>query len=106
MNQKQIAEALYKYAQKSNHGSPDLSSMRAAERMTKFFFQTMEDAIKKGDSVHVSGFGSLSVVKREARKGVNPRTGEKIKIKARNVVKYKPGASMKQAAAKAKIAKK
>ena len=51
------------------------------------------DTIKKNvkKSVTLIGFGTFKVVKRKARTGVNPRTGEKIKIPAKNVVKFKAG---------------
>ncbi|MDG1356051.1 MAG: HU family DNA-binding protein, partial [Opitutales bacterium] len=40
---------------------------------------------------------TFSVVKRAARKGINPQTGEKIKIKASKNVKFKAGAKLKAA---------
>jgi len=45
--------------------------------------------VKKG--VTLVGFGTFKVSRRKARIGRNPQTGEKIKIKAKNVVKFKPG---------------
>ncbi len=56
-------------------------------------------ALKKGDKVTLVGFGTWEVRKRAARKGVNPRTGEAIKIKATKVVSFKPGAALKKAVA-------
>ena len=46
-------------------------------------------------AVQLVGFGSFSVSRRNARSGVNPATGEKIKIKASKAVKFKPGAGLK-----------
>ena len=43
------------------------------------------------------GFGTFSKVRRKARSGRNPQTGAKIKIKARNAVKFKPGKALKDA---------
>ena len=43
------------------------------------------------------GFGTFSKVRRKARKGRNPQTGEAIKIKAKNVVKFKPGKKLQDA---------
>jgi len=54
-------------------------------------------ALSKGDKVALTGFGTFSVSKRAARMGVNPRTGEKIKIKATTVPKFKAGKSLKEA---------
>ena len=54
-----------------------------------------------GDEGKISlvGFGTFSKVHRKARQGVNPATGEKIKIKARNAVKFQPGKNLKNAVA-------
>ncbi|RJP34762.1 MAG: HU family DNA-binding protein [Actinobacteria bacterium] len=57
------------------------------------------DALKKGDKVTLVGFGTWEVRKRAARKGVNPQTGEAIKIKATKAVSFKPGAALKEAVA-------
>jgi nucleoid DNA-binding protein len=54
-------------------------------------------ALKKGDSVTLSGFGTFKPVQRKARQGVNPRTGEKIKIKARKVARFTPGTRLQKA---------
>ena len=53
------------------------------------------DALAGGDKVAITGFGTFSVSERKARKGRNPQTGETIKIKATNVVKFKPGKKLK-----------
>ena len=47
--------------------------------------------LKKGDRLTLVGFGTFSISKRAARTGRNPRTGESIKIAAKNVVKFKAG---------------
>lgn len=54
-------------------------------------------ALVKGDKVVLTGFGVFSVSKRAARMGVNPRTGEKLKISARKVPKFKAGKGLKDA---------
>jgi DNA-binding protein HU-beta len=55
-------------------------------------------ALKKKDGkVTLVGFGTFSKVRRKARKGRNPQTGESIKIKASNVVKFKAGKKLKDA---------
>ncbi len=58
---------------------------------------TVTKTLKKGDEVGITGFGKFSVVKRAARQGVNPRTGERVKIKASKAPKFSAGASLKQA---------
>ena len=50
--------------------------------------------LKKDGKVALVGFGTMSVVKRPARQGRNPRTGKTIKIAAKKVVKFKPAANI------------
>jgi DNA-binding protein HU-beta len=52
---------------------------------------------KKDGKVTLVGFGTFSKSRRKARKGRNPQTGETIKIKAANVVKFKAGKQLKSA---------
>lgn len=54
----------------------------------------VQKGLKKGDKVSLIGFGTFSVQKRAARTGINPATGDKIKIKAKRVVKFKAGAQL------------
>lgn len=54
-------------------------------------------ALKKGSRVTLVGFGTFSVSQRKARNGRNPQTGGLIKIAARRVAKFTPGAELKKA---------
>ena len=56
----------------------------------------IEKSLKKGDEVRLVGFGTLSVVKRKATNGRNPRTGETLKIAASKQPKFKPGKALKE----------
>ena len=58
------------------------------------FISSTSKSLKKGDRVALVGFGSFSVSERAARKGRNPQTGKEIKIAAKKVVKFKPGAEL------------
>ena len=53
-------------------------------------------ALKKGERVALIGFGTFSVSQRKARNGRNPQTGATIKIAARRVAKFTPGAELKK----------
>ena len=65
-----------------------------AKRALDGFVNATTKALKKGDKLSLVGFGSFSVSKRAARTGRNPQTGKEIKIAAKNVVKFKPGADL------------
>lgn len=56
--------------------------------------EAVSEALKSGDRVALVGFGSFSVSERGARTGRNPQTGKEIKISAKKVVKFKPGADL------------
>lgn len=73
-------------------------SKAAAGKALDSFVDGVKKALKAKDGkVTLVGFGTFSKVRRKARKGINPLTGEKIKIKARNAVKFKPGKALKDA---------
>ena len=70
----------------------------AAGTVLDSFMANVTKALKKKDGkVTLVGFGTFSKVRQRARKGRNPQTGEPIKIKARNVVKFKAGKALKDA---------
>ena len=56
--------------------------------------ENYNDALKTGDRVALVGFGSFSVAERKKRTGRNPQTGATIKIRAKNVVKFKAGSDL------------
>ena len=73
-------------------------SKAAAGNALKSLVDGVTKALKKKDGkITLIGFGTFSKVRRKTRKGRNPRTGEAIKIKARNAVKFKAGKKLKDA---------
>ena len=58
-------------------------------------FAAITKALKGGDRVPIVGFGTFGVAKRAAREGRNPRTGDTVKIPARNAVTFKAGSALK-----------
>ena len=69
-------------------------SKAAAKKALESFLGNVGSTLKGGGRVSLVGFGSWSVSKRAAREGRNPRTGETIKIAAKNVVKFKAGTEL------------
>jgi len=69
----------------------------AAKKALEAFLNDIEGALQKGKRVSLVGFGSWSVSRRAAREGRDPRTGQVIKIKAKNVVKFKAGSDLSNA---------
>ena len=58
------------------------------------FIKATSQALKSGDKLALTGFGSFSVAERPARDGRNPKSGEVIKIAAKNVIKFKAGSEL------------
>ena len=70
----------------------------AAGKVLDSFMENVTKALKKKDGkVTLVGFGTFMKSRRKARKGRNPQTGDLIKIKAKNVVKFKPGKKLRDA---------
>jgi DNA-binding protein HU-beta len=68
-----------------------------ALRAVDAVLNTVEDALRRGSEVTVAGFGKFHVSDRGARKGVNPRTGERIEIPASRVPRFTAGSGLKSA---------
>jgi integration host factor subunit alpha len=70
---------------------------RESKDMVEAFFDIIHDALIQGKDVKMSGFGNFNIRRKEARPGRNPRTGETIPIKARNVVTFHASHKLKGA---------
>jgi DNA-binding protein HU-beta len=68
-----------------------------AGRAVDAVIDTVKQALKKGETITLVGFGTFSVRKRAARQGRNPQTGDTIKIKASKTPAFKAGKGLKDA---------
>ncbi len=68
---------------------------RESKELIEMFFAAVGDALEKGESVKLSGFGNFSLREKSPRPGRNPKTGEEIPISARRVVTFKSGLHLK-----------
>jgi len=88
MNKTEFVDAVAKEAK---------AQKTAAAQVVNAVIAVIEKALKKGDTVQLTGFGTFSVAKRAARNGRNPATGKEIKIAASKTPKFKAGAVLKKA---------
>ena len=70
---------------------------RAAKDAVNVVFDTVSAALKRGEKVVVTGFGTFVVRHRAARKGRNPQTGAEIRIPATKTPGFTAGKSLKRA---------
>ena len=68
-----------------------------AEKVLSSLMSNIEKALKGGDKVTLTGFGTFQCTQRASRTGRNPRTGKEIRIPSCNVPKFKPGNKLKEA---------
>jgi len=71
-------------------------SKAAAARSLEAFIEGVKKSLKRGESVTITGFGTFTVTKREARTGRVPKTQAPITIKAAKVPKFRPGKSLRE----------
>lgn len=86
MKKKDLVSELAKFTQ----------TKKQAEMTLEIFLGVIKKTLKKRDKVFISGFGTFSILKRKARKGRNPKTGEAIKVAAKFTPKFKPARAFKE----------
>jgi len=69
---------------------------RTAEGVLVNTLEIIKEELEQGKAVMISGFGKWSVLKKKARRGRNPHTGEAIAITGRRVVSFKESPKLKK----------
>jgi len=82
-----------------------IESKAATEKAVNAVLEAIKEGLKKDGSVQIIGFGSFEIKERKARTGVNPASGEKIKIAASKAIGFKAGKALKDEFNKPKAAK-
>ncbi len=70
-------------------------SRQEAETGVNLFFQTIKEAIMRGEEIELRGFGSFRFRQRGARSGRNPRTGDPVNVPPKKVLYFKPSKLLK-----------
>ncbi|MDH3209952.1 MAG: integration host factor subunit alpha [Burkholderiaceae bacterium] len=69
---------------------------RESKDMVEAFFEIIQKTLVEGEEVKMSGFGNFNIRRKAPRPGRNPRTGEAITIRARNVVTFHASLKLKR----------
>ena len=91
MTKEGLAQAIMKAAK--------MDTKKQAQMAMETVFEVITKTLARGEEVTVTGFGTFRAVKVAARDGVNPKTGEKIRIAAAIRPKFKAGKALKDAVA-------
>ncbi len=87
MNKSELIEAL---AQEIN------IPHREAAAITNTIINTMTEALAKGESIEIRGFGSFVIKRYDSYEGRNPKTGKKIKVKPKKLPFFKVGKDLRE----------
>jgi len=87
------SELVQQLASRANISRAD--AQRAVDALFSVDNGIISQALKSGDKVQITGFGSFETKRREARKGRNPRTGKEIDIAASTSAAFRPGKGLK-----------
>jgi len=71
-------------------------SLKDAEKLVNKIFDSIATALINGNRVELRGFGAWSTRKRKARSARNPKTGAKVKLKARKTVYFRGGKGLQE----------
>lgn len=72
------------------------SSEKDAEKVLNVFIANVETAMRSKEKVTLVGFGTFEIPKTPRRQGINPRTGENIKIPATKVPVFRAGEKLRE----------
>ncbi len=75
----------------------ETSTKKQATMAVEAVFEAITKALSRGEEVAVAGFGIFKTAKSAARTGINPKTGEKIQIKASVKPKFRAAKALKEA---------
>ncbi|MGL4935580.1 MAG: HU family DNA-binding protein [Cetobacterium sp.] len=78
----------------------NLSSKKEAEVLINGFFSTLEEILIKGEDLSILGFGKFETVIQSERVCRNPKTGDKMTVPAKKVVKFRVGKNLAEKIAK------
>ena len=70
---------------------------KQTEIVVDTIFETMKEAIAKGDKIEIRGFGNFRLKSRRPRIARNPKTGVKIDVPAKKALHFKTGKALKEA---------
>ena len=71
-------------------------SYRDVELSVKTIIEKMSDRLSSGERIEIRGFGSFCLHYRAPRIGRNPKTGEKVSLRAKHVPHFKPGKELRE----------
>ena len=67
-----------------------------AETLVDQIFDTMVEALRRGEGIEIRGFGSFTIREYKSYEGRNPRTGETVHVKPKRLAFFKVGKELRE----------
>jgi len=77
-------------------GNVEGLTKKQTELVVETIFDSIKEALSKGDKVEIRGFGNFKLRSRKARKARNPKTGEAVDVQPKNVPYFKVGKELRE----------
>jgi integration host factor subunit beta len=87
MTKREIIEELLTRRQAGTH--------RESETIVNAMFDAMSKSLMRGERIEIRGFGSFAVKQRRARQGRNPKTGQLVKVDAKQIPFFRAGKELR-----------
>ena len=87
MTKREIIEELRARRQSFTH--------RESETIVNAMFDAMANSLMRGERIEIRGFGSFAVKQRRARQGRNPKTGQLVKVDAKQIPFFRAGKELR-----------
>jgi integration host factor subunit beta len=68
---------------------------KESEVVVETIFESIIKALQTGDKIEIRGFGSFRTRERRGRTGRNPKTGERVVVRAKRIPYFKPSKELK-----------
>ncbi len=70
---------------------------KQTEIVVETVFESIKEALAKGEKIEIRGFGNFKPKQRRPRKARNPRTGDKVEVPEKRVLHFKVGKALREA---------
>jgi len=72
-------------------------TLKQTEIIIETVFESIRDALNKGEKIEIRGFGNFRLKERQPRKARNPKTGESVEVPQKKAVRFKAGKALREA---------
>jgi integration host factor subunit beta len=72
-------------------------TQKQTEIIVETVFESIKEALRKGDKIEIRGFGNFKLKERSARTARNPKTGETVAVGEKRVIRFKAGKALREA---------